>query len=169
MSPRAACRLAALGFSEVYDYTAGKLDWLARGLPREGEKADERRAFELVVDDVVTCRLSDRVADVGERVATSRYRFAFVVTAGGVLLGRLRRAALEGDDTARAEDVMEPGPSTIRADSQLEPLAERMREGNLTSLPVTDPEGRLLGVVRRDDVEAELARQGDIDGDARQE
>ena len=46
MSPRAACRLETLGFSEVYDYVAGKADWLARGLPREGEKAGERRAFE---------------------------------------------------------------------------------------------------------------------------
>jgi Mg/Co/Ni transporter MgtE len=52
---------------------------------------------------------------------------------------------------------MEPGPSTIRADNELEPLAKRMRDSDLTSLPVTTPEGRLLGVVRRDDVEAELA------------
>ena len=51
---------------------------------------------------------------------------------------------------------MEPGPSTIRANSQLEPLLERMRSRSLTSLPVTDPEGRLLGVVRRDDIEAAL-------------
>jgi CBS domain-containing protein len=51
---------------------------------------------------------------------------------------------------------MEPGPSTIRPDSQLERLAERMRRDDLTSLPVTTPEGELLGVVRRADVEAKL-------------
>ncbi|MFL5894214.1 MAG: CBS domain-containing protein [Thermoleophilaceae bacterium] len=158
MSPRAACRLEALGFAEVYDYTGGKTDWLARGLPREGENAGLERGFELKADDVVTCELSDPVGRVRERVAASRYGFAFVVSPGRVLLGRLRRAALEGDPEARAEDVMEPGPSTIRADSQLEPLAERMRSQDLTSLPVTDPEGRLLGVVRRDDLEAALAR-----------
>jgi hypothetical protein len=39
MSPRAACRLAALGFAEVYDYVAGKVDWLARNLPVEGTDA----------------------------------------------------------------------------------------------------------------------------------
>ena len=39
MSPRAVCRLEALGFQQVYDYVPGKVDWLARGLPREGEKA----------------------------------------------------------------------------------------------------------------------------------
>jgi Mg/Co/Ni transporter MgtE len=156
MSPRAACRLEALGFSEVYDYTAGKADWLARALPAEGEKAGERRAHHLAVNDVVTCALGERVTAVADRVAASRYRFAFVVSPGRVLLGRLRRVSLEAGGEARAEDVMEPGPSTIRADSVLEPLLERMRQGDLTSLPVTDPEGRLFGVLRRDDLEAAL-------------
>jgi Mg/Co/Ni transporter MgtE len=94
---------------------------------------------------------------VRERVAASRYGFAFVVAPGRCLLGRLRRAALEGDPELTAEAAMEPGPSTIRADSQLEPLVERMRRKDLTSLPVTSPEGELLGVVRRDDLEAALA------------
>jgi CBS domain-containing protein len=134
----------------------GKVDWLARALPTEGEEAGVRRAHHLVVQDVVTCTLDERIEAVRERVAESRYRFAFVVSGGGVLLGRLRRAALEGDAAARAEDVMEPGPSTIRADMQREPLLERMRRRDLTGLPVTDPEGRLLGLVRRDDLEGEL-------------
>jgi Mg/Co/Ni transporter MgtE len=94
---------------------------------------------------------------VRERVAASRYGFAFVVSAGRVVLGRLRRAALEGDSGLTAEAAMEPGPSTIRADKQLEALAERMRKDELTCLPVTTPEGELLGFVRRDDLERELA------------
>ena len=36
MSPRAAWRLEAAGFSPVYDYVAGKSDWLAADLPFEG-------------------------------------------------------------------------------------------------------------------------------------
>ena len=157
MSPRAACRLDALGFSEVYDYVPGKADWLARGLPREGEEAGEQRAFELLVDDVVSCGLDERVGAVRERVTASRYGFAFVLSPARCLLGRLRRAALEGDPELTAEATMEPGPSTIRADSPLGPLAERMRRNDLTSLPVTTPEGELLGVVRRDDIESALA------------
>jgi hypothetical protein len=39
MSPRAACRLETLGFPEVYDYVAGKADWLAHGLDVEGAGA----------------------------------------------------------------------------------------------------------------------------------
>ncbi len=31
MSPRAACRLETLGFAQVFDYTAGKAEWLAYG------------------------------------------------------------------------------------------------------------------------------------------
>jgi CBS domain-containing protein len=158
MSPRAACRLETLGFPEVYDYTTGKADWLARGLPTEGEKAGEKRAVDLLAGDVVTCELGERIADVRERVAGSRYGFAFVVSPGRVLLGRLRRAALDGDGDRTAGEAMEPGPSTIRADKQLEPLAERMRTNDLTSMPVTTPEGVLLGLVRRDDLENELAR-----------
>ncbi len=36
MSPRAAWRLEAAGFGPVYDYAAGKTDWLAADLPFEG-------------------------------------------------------------------------------------------------------------------------------------
>src|SRR5258708_37850439 len=36
MSPRAAWRLEAAGFAPVYDYVAGKTDWLAADLPFEG-------------------------------------------------------------------------------------------------------------------------------------
>src|SRR6516225_6446195 len=36
MSPRAAWRLEAAGFGPVYDYVAGKSDWLAADLPFEG-------------------------------------------------------------------------------------------------------------------------------------
>jgi Mg/Co/Ni transporter MgtE len=56
---------------------------------------------------------------------------------------------------------MEPGPSTVRADSQLEPLAERMRRQDLTSLPVTTPEGELLGVVHS----KPRSRQGSLDAE----
>jgi CBS domain-containing protein len=112
-----------------------------------------------MVDDVVTCGLSDAIGDVRERVERSRHDFALVVSAGGVVLGRLPGAVLAGDPAARAEDVMEPGPSTVRPDRKLDSLLERLRSKNLTSSPVTDPEGRLLGVVFLEDVEAELGRR----------
>jgi rhodanese-related sulfurtransferase len=39
MSPRAVWRLEAMGFSRVYDYAVGKVDWMAAGLPTEGTNA----------------------------------------------------------------------------------------------------------------------------------
>lgn len=86
MSPRAASRLETLGFAHVYDYVLGKADWLARGLPTEGEHADIPRAKELLRDDVVTTRLDEPVGAVRPRVARSPYGFAFVLAEDGTLL-----------------------------------------------------------------------------------
>jgi rhodanese-related sulfurtransferase len=37
MSPRAAWQLEALGFQDVYDFVAGKAEWIAHRLPLEGK------------------------------------------------------------------------------------------------------------------------------------
>ncbi len=153
MSPRAACRLEALGFEQVYDYVPGKVDWLARGLPREGDKAAERRAGDVIVRDVVTALLEDRVGDVRASVEASPYGFALVVSDGGVVLGRLRRAALAGDSDRPASAVMEAGPSTVRADTPLDKLRARLEARDLRTAVVTTPDGVLVGVVRREDLE----------------
>jgi CBS domain-containing protein len=155
MSPRAACRLATLGFADVYDYVPGKADWRAHGLPVEGEHADRATAGSLARDDVVTCGLGDPVGEVRERVERSPYGFALVTARGGTLLGRLRASTMKNTSAkATAEEVMEPGPSTVRADTPAPELAERLAKGKLTSAIVTTPEGRLIGVVRRADLES---------------
>ena len=82
------------------------------------------------------------------------YGFAFVISADGVLLGRLRESALEGDPDATAEALMEPGRSTVRADASPSRLREWLERGNLTTAIITDPDGRLLGVARRADLPA---------------
>jgi hypothetical protein len=115
MSPRAACRLQLLGFTQIYDYVAGKADWLAHGLPTEGEQAQVPRAKDVLRRDVVTAGPEEPVGVIAARVAGSPYGFALVVAKDGTLLGRLRKAMLDADPTARAEQVMEAGPSTIRA------------------------------------------------------
>jgi CBS domain-containing protein len=153
MSPRAACRLETLGFEHVYDYMPGKVDWLARGLPREGSNASLPRVVDVARHDVVTCRLSDPVATVAALIAASPYDFALVLGDSDVLLGRLRKSALQADSSARAEQAMESGPSTVRAHIAPQQVAERLARQRLDTAVVTDPDGRLLGVVRRDDLE----------------
>lgn len=144
-------RLEAFGFEEVYEYAAGKLDWLARGLPREGEQAGLTTAGDLARDDAATCGLEDDAQSVHERIAASPYGFCLVLGPGQVVLGRVRRSALEEAGAGTAADLMEPGPSTVRAHLPAAELAESLRERGLKSALVTDPEGRLLGVFRAAD------------------
>jgi CBS domain-containing protein len=158
MSPRAALRLETLGFQNVYDYVAGKGDGVAHGLPTEGLSGGRLTAGDLVRRDVPRRALTDRVADVAQRIASSGYGFALVLGKDDVVLGRIRRSAVQGREDARAGDVMEPGPSTIRAHVPVEEAWEQMRQHDLKTMLVTTPEGRLLGVLSREDVEA--ARQG---------
>jgi hypothetical protein len=152
MSPRAACRLADLGLTDVYDYVAGKLDWLARGQPTEGVSPQPRRVG-MIRDDVVTCAREEDAGAVRDRIERSAYGFALVVSPRRILLGRLRRSVLEGAGGRRAEEVMKPGPSTVRANADPAVLVRRLAERDLRTAVVTTPDGELLGVVRREDLE----------------
>ena len=151
MSPRAAWRLETLGFPEVYDYVAGKLDWLASGGEVVRPEGAQPTAAKLARADVPTCALGDDIETVAERVAGSGWDICAVTNAEGILLGLLGRSGLRA--AGRAEDEMREGPSTIRPDVTLAELAGRMREHNLTVQLVTTSDGRLLGAIRRQDVE----------------
>jgi CBS domain-containing protein len=128
----------------------GKADWIAHNLPVEGDQADAPTAGRLAGDDVVRCGLDDRVGELRERIRASAYGFALVVADGGVLLGRVRGSALDCDPMLRAEEVMEPGPSTVRPDTAAPELARRLEDRRLRWAVVTDPEGRLIGVSSRE-------------------
>jgi hypothetical protein len=155
LSPRAACRLETLGFAEVYHYVPGKADWRAHGLPIEGEHAALATAGALAHDDAITSRLRDPVGEVRKQVESSPYGFALVTTEGGVILGRLRSSVMRtAPAEAPAEAVMEPGPSTVRADTLARDLAARLAERDLNTAIVSTPEGRLMGVVLRSELEA---------------
>ena len=81
-----------------------------------------------------------------------------MIAEGGCLLGRLRASALEKcDPGSTAEAVMESGPSTVRLDKELGALVKRLDERDLMFAIVTDPDGRLAGVVRRSEAEAFLS------------
>jgi hypothetical protein len=151
MSPRAACRLATLGY-DVYDYAPGKVDWMAHGLSIEGTGTGRTTALTLLCEDVAICALDDSTEDVARRIDASPYGFALALSPGRVVLGRVRRSRL-ADAGASVETLLEPGPSTIRPHTPIEDLAARLARSDVRTLIVTDPEGRLLGVVRRGDVD----------------
>ena len=153
MSPRAALRLETLGFQDVYDYVPGKVDWLAHGLPREGASAGRATAGDVVRHDVPRCGIDDSIPTVAQRIAASDYGFAVVLGPNDVLLGRVRKSALE-EGTGTAASVMEPGPSTIRPHTTVEDVTKQMRDRDLRTMLVTTPEGYWLGAIRREDIEA---------------
>jgi CBS domain-containing protein len=158
MSPRAAWRLEALGFEQVYDYVGGKADWLANGLPREGAGATVPYAGELVDTDPPTCALTDTVAQVRGTLEGTMYGFCLVVNDRRILFGRVRRSALDdAGPTATAESVMEPGPSTVRFDTPARELVQRLAARDLRTAVVTTPGGCLVGVFHRSDAERRLA------------
>jgi CBS domain-containing protein len=146
---RAAVRLQTLGFDDVYRYADGKMDWSASGLPTEGDHA-EARLLAIAQRDVLTCRLSDRLAEVrGHGVA-----LCVVTDEHGVILGELSERELRSGAGDIVEEVMEPGPITYRPNVSLEELWGRLEHHpRVQHVLVSTPDGELLGVVWRKDLE----------------
>ena len=117
----------------------------------------ETRAGGHVRNDVPNCRLDDGLEEVCERLDESGWDTCFVISESGVVLGRIGRRAIRGREDVTAEEAMTPGPSTIRPSARLREIAERMQRQNLTNLPVTTSEGRLVGLLTRRDAEQALA------------
>jgi len=152
MSPRAAWRLESLGFGEVYDYTVGKLDWMAAGLPTEGTNAKRPRAGDLARKDTPTCGLKERLADVRDRVRSIGWDAVVVVNEERIVFGLLRTKELEADGDQLTEQAMRPGPSTSRPYVLIEEMAKFMSEHKLDNTPVTTSDGRLVGLLLQKDL-----------------
>jgi len=160
MSPRAAARLESLGFREVYDHAAGKLDWFAAGLPIEGEVTSEVRIGQLVRGDTPSCTLEDRLGEVRQRVESAGWDQAVVLDGRRVLLGWLGRDALSRDPSAEVETVMLEGPKTLRPNESPGETASWMDGKGVDSVLVTSSDGTFLGVLRRGDLD--VPRQGEL-------
>jgi Mg/Co/Ni transporter MgtE len=148
MSPRAACRLEQLGFHQIYDYAAGKSAWASCGLPLEGESAADR-AGALARSDVPTCRPVDTLAHVPE--STRQWGLCVVVDEGHCVLGVIRTGDLACGPGVHVEAVMQQ-PTTLRPSARRDDLREHFARSGRRSAIVTTLDGRLVGVVRREDV-----------------
>jgi CBS domain-containing protein len=142
-----------LGFGDVYRYVGGKLDWLASGLPREGQETDRPRAGDLARHAVPTCLPTETIKRVRERVQDAGWDVCVVVNEQRVVLGRLGPEAWAASDLALAEDVMDPGPSTFRPNVSADEMARYMRENDLHQALISTPDGVLLGLLFREDIE----------------
>jgi CBS domain-containing protein len=145
MSPRAAWRLEGLGYGPVYDYAAGKVDWMAAGLPTIRADASERRALDAADRHPPTCRPDELVSEVAARQPGAT---VVVINERRIVLGRYWPGRASADALSRIGEVMEPGPTTVRAHEPLAALLDRMARRHVKEIIVTTPEGELLGVVR---------------------
>ena len=153
MSARAAWRLETLGFAPVYRYAAGKVDWLASGLPFDGRLAQEARIQSLADATVSTCRPGERLGEVRDRVQGD---LCVVLGPERVVLGTIRGKALSGEGDALIEDVMNPAPVTYRPNTSVRDMAHYMAESGARRVLVTTADGELVGVLRLEDVEHAL-------------
>lgn len=153
MSPRAAWRLESLGFENVCDYVAGKQDWLAYGLPIEGELAQAVTAGKLVHPDVPVCRLDEKLSELEQRLGPTRWSECVVVNEPGIVLGLLRKSMWEGAaGETTAEQVMERAPITFRPYARRDELVPYLQQKKLKTALVTTADGKLVGLLRRKDI-----------------
>ena len=143
-----------MGFTQVYDFRPGIQDWVGTGLPTEGSNAERPRLIDVVRRDVPTCTLGELVGEVRDRVLAAGWNACVVTGDDRVVLGLLRSKELGSDPEQPVERVMRPGPSTYRPSVSVEEMTRIMGERNLESSPVTTSDGRLVGLVRREDVDA---------------
>jgi CBS domain-containing protein len=153
MSPRAASRLEGLGFERVYDYVPGKADWFASGLPKEGRLASVPTIGDAARREVPTCAPEEKIGLVRERVRKMGWDRCVVVNKERVVLGLLREKELSSDPKVPVEEAMRNGPATFRPNEPVGKMAKRMQDREATAVLVTTSDGRLVGLLYREDAE----------------
>ncbi|GAC1615074.1 MAG: hypothetical protein NVS9B1_24780 [Candidatus Dormibacteraceae bacterium] len=153
MSPRAAWRLETLGFKQVYDYVDGKKDWFEAGLRLEGTVEKATWLGDRVRREVPVGRMADTVGELAARAHAAGWDEAVITNEAGTVLGWLGAESLSESPSGRAEDAMLEGPVTFRPSKTLGETAAWMDENRINSVLVTSPDGALIGVARRADLD----------------
>jgi rhodanese-related sulfurtransferase len=154
LSSRAARRFETLGF-EVLHYVAGKAAWLAMGLPAEGTIPHRSRAGALA-RPAATIGIDATIGDL-EAVERPTERSdetdcLTVVTDDEIVVGLLSAEAGRLPDDTPVTAAMQPGPPTVRPSIRADELAQSMDRNRESRILVTTLDGRLVGLVHRDDL-----------------
>jgi rhodanese-related sulfurtransferase len=151
LSGRAAARLELLGFTDVYDYATSKTAWLGEGLPSEGLLDDSQRATARLHRDVPRVGVDATMGEAAKAVGD--WEVVVVVNEEATVVGVVRREAVDFTSDLLLAEVMQPAPPTVRPSIPLRELASTMDQDGQRHLLVTTSGGRLLGLVRRDELE----------------
>jgi predicted transcriptional regulator len=125
---------------------------MGAGWPTEGTLVQRPRLVDVVRRDAPTCSLGERLGDVRDRAIAAGWDACVVVSQDRVVLGLLRAKELQADPQLPVERVMRPGPSTYRPFVTVAEMRRTMTERNLENSPVTTSDGKLVGLVRKQDV-----------------
>jgi len=150
MSPRAAWRLEAAGFGPVFDYVAGKADWLAADLPFEGTA---QLAGMFTRRDVATTGERAPVTEALRLLEAQGFGPVLVLNEAGVVMGAAYRDRLQAaSGEAEVGSVMRFGVSTVRPSEDAAALAHRMGHSEVTRVVVTRSDGTLIGLFFAEDL-----------------
>jgi Mg/Co/Ni transporter MgtE len=136
----------------VFDYVAGKQDWLANALPIEGKLAETATIGSLADHDVPTCHLAEKLGEVQNRLRATHANFCVVINDARIVLGLLRKDRWDGDAEQSVSHIMELGPATFRPHVTAKEMADHIRQKKLAVILVTTSGGRLIGALRQEDL-----------------
>ena len=146
-SARAARLLEHYGFLHVFDYEGGAGDWLAYGLPFEGDGT--LLAVHLL--EPCLCAMGEETVTVlRARMDAQCASSAVVVDEAGIVLGVVGRRSLEGAAPgAPVRDEAALDPVTVRPSTPATELTGHLEDRGADAALVTTSSGRLLGQVSR--------------------
>ena len=123
---------------------AGKMDWLAFALPVEKKDHGVTMVIERLQREFPIARPSEPVGGVRLRMEQAGLAICPVLDHDGVLVGALDHLNGKVDPATPVENVMNPGPATVRpsvsvgnAVKQLDKLKRRRTTGDLVRRQVT--------------------------------
>jgi predicted transcriptional regulator len=128
----------------VYDYAAGKMDWLAADLPFDGTA---QLAGMFTRRGVATTGERTTAAEALRLLEAQGFGPVIVLNQAGVVMGAAYREALAAaSGEAEVGTVMRLGVSTVRPSEDAAALAHRMGHAEVTRVVVTRSDGTLIGL-----------------------
>ena len=136
----------------MYRYQAGRADWFAAGLPRDGRDARTPRVADIARRDVPTCRLDERVGAVRDRIRSGAHDAGVVIDENRIVLGVVAADALNAGPDTPVGEVMDASPVTFRPNVPTGELPDYLKTRRLARALVTTCDGVLIGLLRADDL-----------------
>jgi predicted transcriptional regulator len=134
----------------VYEYVAGKADWVAMDMPTEGVLAP-KTIRERIRKDVPTCGLNQELSDIN-KVVSDDWNICVVIDSDRIVLGILDLSVVQ-DVQGTVEELMKPAPPTLRPSVLIDEAEAFFEKSNREFVLVTKSTGQLIGIIRKTDLE----------------